>query len=219
MQREVYLVSNALRLMELCLPERDYGNHETASLGLGFYCLRSAKAKGVGAEVDVAPAFLSARVMDMMAEGHLAPSSKETVFFGLESAPTLGVRGSRLGGEIPVSRWLLKGLLATDGNAAPKPSSLHEAMHALLQGFFDKALQLRAGTLVLLVDEGILGRYFGGLGSRDEWMLEFVRYVAEEVLHPRVALVSSSPAGFESLAMQARRSVLDGGGGGAAFRF
>jgi hypothetical protein len=109
-------------------------------------------------------------------------------------------------------------------------SSPIEALHALLGGIHQKVLGLRPVSLVFLLESGLLGRYFRALSawkkaagdgkSWDEFLgLDPVRqeesigrnvlsWLAEEGLHPRVALVCRTPREHETLLLLLHRNLV-----------
>jgi len=99
--------------------------------------------------------------------------------------------------------------------------TLAEALDALLRGILEKVLGLRPASLVFLLESGLLARYFRALAawkkssvgdsrwgeylqldpiSQEEALGKLVlTWLAEEGLHPRVAVVCRTPREHETL--------------------
>ncbi|MCA2961811.1 MAG: hypothetical protein IOD12_16295 [Silvanigrellales bacterium] len=107
---------------------------------------------------------------------------------------------------------------------------LSDAVHVFLQGIYEKVMGIRPMSLVFLLETGLLARYFNSLStwkkgpSSDKSWEEFLElgsvlqekaignvvlaWLAEEGLHPRVAVVCRSPREHESLLLHSHWSLV-----------
>ena len=232
MQREVFLMNHAARLQEFLEESQDDGEGTASALGIGFFWVSAGTAENNGVEVNVYPAFLKPFVMNQISQGHLSPFSNETFFVGTENDFSEG--------SLPIRRWLLAGLNLPGkyNNSGTNQlddlqniTSFDELVFGLLRKIFNRVLNLRADTVVFLLDSPLLNNYFASvmqllsqnrkiesfekflstdLNTQIKFVLkQFLNWTCEENIHTRLGFWCSHETDLHGL-VQASRSVFSG---------